>query len=31
MTDKEIAQALRCCADYSCSAKCPAFPAGLDC
>ena len=31
MTYKEIAQALRCCADYSCSAKCPAFPAGLDC
>ena len=31
MTDKEIAQALRCCADHSCSAKCPAFPAGLDC
>ena len=31
MTDKEIIQALRCCADYSCSAKCPAFPAGLDC
>ena len=31
MTDKEIVQALRCCADYSCSAKCPAFPAGLDC
>lgn len=31
MTDKEIVQALRCCADHSCSAKCPAFPAGLDC
>ena len=31
MTDKEIIRALRCCADYSCSAKCPAFPAGLDC
>lgn len=31
MTDKEIAQALRCCTDHSCSAKCPAFPAGLDC
>ena len=31
MTDKEIMQALRCCADHSCSAKCPAFPAGLDC
>ena len=31
MTGKEIVQALRCCADYSCSAKCPAFPAGLDC
>ena len=31
MTDKEIIQALRCCADHSCSAKCPAFPAGLDC
>lgn len=31
MTDKEIVRALRCCADYSCSAKCPAFPAGLDC
>ena len=31
MTDQEIVQALRCCADYSCSAKCPAFPAGLDC
>ena len=31
MTDQEIAQALRCCADHSCSAKCPAFPAGLDC
>lgn len=34
MTDKkikEIVQALRCCADYSCSAKCPAFQAGLDC
>ena len=31
MTDKEIVQALRCCADYSCNAKCPAFPVGLDC
>lgn len=31
MTDKEIVQALRCCTDHSCSAKCPAFPAGLDC
>ena len=31
MTDKEIILALRCCADNSCSAKCPAFPAGLDC
>lgn len=31
MKDKEIVQALRCCADHSCSAKCPAFPAGLDC
>lgn len=31
MTDEEIVQALRCCADHSCSAKCPAFPAGLDC
>ena len=31
MTDKEIVQALRCCADHSCSAKCPAFPAGLNC
>ena len=31
MTSKEIVQALRCCADHSCSAKCPAFPAGLDC
>ncbi len=31
MTDKEIVQALRCCADHSCSTKCPAFPAGLDC
>lgn len=31
MTDKEIVQALRCCADHRCSAKCPAFPAGLDC
>lgn len=33
MTDKEkeIVQALRCCADNSCSAKCPAFPTGLDC
>lgn len=30
-TDKEIVQSLRCCADHSCSAKCPAFPAGLDC
>ena len=31
MTVQEIVQALRCCADHSCSAKCPAFPAGLDC
>ena len=31
MTDKEIIEALRCCADHSCSDKCPAFPAGLDC
>ena len=31
MTDQEIVQALRCCADHSCSAKCPAFSAGLDC
>lgn len=31
MTDQEIVQALRCCADYSCSAKCPAFNGGLDC
>lgn len=33
MTDKEkeIVRALRCCADNSCSAKCPAFQAGLDC
>lgn len=31
MTDQEIMLALRCCADHSCSAKCPAFPAGLDC
>ena len=31
MTDQEIVQALRCCADHSCNAKCPAFPAGLDC
>lgn len=31
MTGQEIVQALRCCADNSCSAKCPAFPAGLDC
>lgn len=31
MTGKEIVQALRCCADYSCNAKCPAFPVGLDC
>lgn len=31
MTAQEIVQALRCCADHSCSAKCPAFPAGLDC
>ena len=31
MTAQEIVQALRCCADYSYSAKCPAFPAGLDC
>ena len=31
MTSEEIVKALRCCADHSCSAKCPAFPAGLDC
>ena len=31
MTAQEIVQALRCCADHSCSVKCPAFPAGLDC
>lgn len=31
MMAQEIVQALRCCADHSCSAKCPAFPAGLDC
>lgn len=31
MTNEEIVKALRCCADHSCSAKCPAFPAGLDC
>nr|DAU22480.1 MAG TPA: hypothetical protein [Caudoviricetes sp.] len=31
MTRQEIVQALRCCADHSCSAKCPAFSAGLDC
>lgn len=31
MTGKEIVQALRCRADYSCNAKCPAFPVGLDC
>lgn len=31
MTKKEIIRALRCCADHSCSDKCPAFPAGLDC
>ena len=31
MTAQEVVQALRCCADHSCSAKCPAFPAGLDC
>ena len=31
MTTDEIVRALRCCADHSCSAKCPAFPAGLDC
>lgn len=31
MTEKEAVQALRCCADHSCSAKCPAFSAGLDC
>lgn len=31
MTKKEIIWALRCCADHSCSDKCPAFPAGLDC
>lgn len=31
MTAQEIVRALRCCADHSCSAKCPAFPAGLDC
>lgn len=31
MTAQEVVQALRCCADHSCSAKCPAFPTGLDC
>jgi hypothetical protein len=31
MTGQEIVQALRCCAENSCSDKCPAFPAGLDC
>lgn len=31
MTYEEIIRALRCCADHSCSDKCPAFPAGLDC
>ena len=31
MTAQEVVQALRCCADHSCSAKCPAFPAGRDC
>ena len=31
MTEKEIVQALRRCADHSCNAKCPAFPLGLDC
>lgn len=31
MTEKEIVQALRCCTDHSCSAKCPAYQAGLDC
>lgn len=31
MTEKEIVQTLRCCADYSCNAKCPAYQAGLDC
>ena len=31
MTGKEIVQALRCCTDHSCSAKCPAYQAGLDC
>lgn len=31
MTEKEIVQALRCCTDHSCSAKCPAYQAGLGC
>ena len=31
MTRQEIVQALRCCAENSCSDKCPAFPTGLDC
>ena len=31
MTEKEIVQALRCCTDHSCSFKCPAYQAGLDC
>lgn len=31
MTYDEIVQALRCCTDHSCSAKCPAYQAGLDC
>ena len=31
MTEKEIVKALRCCTDHSCSAKCPAYQAGLDC
>lgn len=31
MRSEEIVKALRCCADHSCSAKCPAYQAGLDC
>ena len=31
MTEREILRALSQCADHSCNAKCPAFPAGLDC
>ncbi len=31
MTEKEIVQALRRCTDHSCSDKCPAYQAGLDC